>query len=137
MVKNAGVTPVSISDHHLVHITLNFKKIFAKPVCISYRSYKHYDADWFVRDISDVPWAVIDDLDDIEDRLNAFHMLFNSILYKHAAIQRVKLRTHPSPFVTDEINVLMQTRDEWRRLAEKTNNSNAWSTYRLLKCVVK
>ena len=80
MVKNAGVTPVSISDHHLVYITLNFKKIFAKPVYISHRSYKHYDADSFVQDISDVPWAVIDDLDDIEDRLNAFHMLFNSIL---------------------------------------------------------
>ena len=31
----------------------------------------------------------------------------------------------------------MQTRDEWRRLAEKTNNSNAWSTYRLLKCEVR
>ena len=137
MVKNAGVTPVSISDHYLVYITLNFKKIFAKPVYISYRSYKNYDADSFVQDISDVPWAVIDDLDDIEDRLNAFHMLFNSILDKHAAIQRVKLRSHPSPFVTEEIKVLMQTRDEWRRLAEKTNNSNAWSTYRLLKCVVK
>ena len=31
----------------------------------------------------------------------------------------------------------MQTRDEWRRLAEKTDNSNAWSTYRLLKCEVR
>ena len=31
----------------------------------------------------------------------------------------------------------METRDEWRRLAEKTNNSNAWSTYRLLKCEVR
>ena len=79
----------------------------------------------------------IDDFDDIEDRLNAFHMLFNPILDKHAPIKRVKLKTRPSPFVTDEIKVLMQTRDEWRRLAEKTNNSNAWSTYRLLKRQVK
>ena len=113
------------------------KKTFAKPVYISYRSYKHYDAVSFVQDISDIPWAVIDDFDDIEDRLNAFHMLFNPILDKHAPIKRVKLKTRPSPFVTDEIKVLMQTRDEWRRLAEKTNNSNAWSTYRLLKRQVK
>ena len=70
-------------------------KIFAKPVYISYRSYKHYDADSFVQDISDVPWAVKDDLNDFEDRLNAFHMLFNSMLGKHAAIKRVKLRTRP------------------------------------------
>ena len=90
------MTPVSISDH-LVYITLNLKKIFAKLVYILYRSYKHYDADSFVQDISDVPWAVIDDLNDFEDRLNAFHMLFNSMLDKHAAIKRVKLRTGPSP----------------------------------------
>ena len=64
---------------------------------ILYRSYKHYDADSFVQDISDVPWAVIDDLNDFEDRLNAFPMLFNSMLDKHAAIKRVKLRTRPSP----------------------------------------
>ena len=137
MVKNVGVTPVSISDHHLVHITLTFMKIFSKPVYISFRSYKHHDADSFVQDISDVPWTVIDGFDDIDDRLNAFHVLFNPILHKHAPIKRVKLRTRPSPFVTDEIKILMQTRDEWRRLAENTNNSNAWSSYRLLKRQVK
>ena len=80
-----------------MYITLNFKKIFAKPAYILCRSYKHYDADSFVQDISDVPWAVIDDLNDFEDRLNAFPMLFNSMLDKHAAIKRVKLRTRPSP----------------------------------------
>ena len=115
----------SYQGHHLVYIILNFKKIFAEPVYITYRSYEHYDADSFVQDIFNVPWAVMDDLDDIEDRLNAFHILFNTILDKHASIKHVKLRTRPNPFVTDEIKVLMQTRDDWRRLAVKTNNSNA------------
>ena len=72
-------------------------KILSEPVYISYRSDKHYDADSFVQDISEVPWAVIDDLNDFENRLNAFHMLFNSMRDKHAAIKRAKLRTRPSP----------------------------------------
>ena len=38
MVKSVGVTPVGISDHDLVHITLNFKKIRPRPIYISYRS---------------------------------------------------------------------------------------------------
>ncbi len=137
MVKSVGVTPVGISDHDLVHITLNFKKSRPKPIYISYRSFKHYDANEFARDISDVPWSVIDGFGDTEDKLEAFHLLFDPILDKHAPIKRVKLRARPDPFVTDEIKVLMQTRDEWRKLAGKTNNPNAWSSYRLLKRQIK
>jgi hypothetical protein len=112
MVKSAGVTHIGISDHDLVHITLNFKKRCPKPIYISYRSYKHYDASAFARDISDVPWSVIDSLGATEDKLEAFHLLFNPILDEHAPIKCVKLRARPNPFVTDEIKALMQTRDK-------------------------
>jgi hypothetical protein len=92
MVKSVGVTPVGISDHDLVHITLNFKKSRPKPIYISYRSFKHYDANEFARDISEVPWSVIDGFSDTEDKLEAFHLRFDPILDKHAPIKRVKLR---------------------------------------------
>ena len=47
------------------------------------------------------------------------------------------LRTRPNPFVTDEIKLLMKTRDNWRRHANKTNDPDAWSSYRNLKREVK
>lgn len=84
MVKSAGVTPVSISDHDLVHMALNFKKSRPKPVYIIRRSYKHYDASTFARDISEAPWSVTDGFEDVEEQLNAFHLLFDPILDEHA-----------------------------------------------------
>lgn len=137
MVKTAGVTPISISDHDLVYITLNLKDRRPKPVYVIRRSYKHYDASAFAHDISEAPWSVIENFDDVDEKLNAFHLLFDPILDQHAPIKRVKLRTRPNPFVTDEIKLLMKTRDNWRRQASKTNHPDAWSSYRDLKREVK
>ena len=64
-------------------------------------------------------------------------MLFDPILEQHAPIRRVKLRTRPNPFVTDEIKSLMKTRDNWRKQASRTNHPDAWASFRNLKREVK
>ena len=61
--------------------------------------------------MSAAPWSVVDTFDDVEDKLNAFHLVFNQILDLHAPIKNVKVRSPPNPYVTDEIIFLMRTRD--------------------------
>ena len=56
LVKTSGVRPVTISDHDLAFITLNLKCRRSKPVYVIRRSYKHYDAGAFGRDIAEAPW---------------------------------------------------------------------------------
>ena len=97
------------------------------------RSYKHYDAGAFARDIAEAPWSVVESFDDVDEKLDAFHLLFDPILDQHAPIRRVKLRTRPNPFVTDEIKSLMKTRDNWRKQASRTNHPDAWASFRNLK----
>ena len=58
-------------------------------------------------------WSVIESFEDVDDKLNAFHLLFNPILDTHAPVKRVKLRGRPNPCVTEEIRVLKRTRDKW------------------------
>ena len=52
---------------------------------------------------AEAPWSVVESFDDVDEKLDAFHLLFDPILEQHAPIRRVKLRTRPNPFVTDEI----------------------------------
>ena len=113
------------------------KKTRPKPIYITTRSFKHYNRDAFNRDISMAPWSVIDNFDDVENKLNAFHLLFNPILDNHAPIKRTKIRGRSNPCVTDEIRALMKTRDKWRKLARKTNDSLAWSAYKNFKREVR
>ena len=129
--------PVSISNHDLVYVTLKVKMTRPKQTYITTRSFKHYNHDAFNRDISMAPWSVIDNFDDVENKLNAFHLLFNPILDNHAPIKRTKIQGRSNPCVTDEIRALMKTRDKWRKLARKTNDPLAWSGYKNFKREVK
>ena len=111
--------PVSKSDHDLVYITLNVKKTRPKPIYITTRSFKHYNRDAFNRDISMAPWSVIDNFDDVESKLNAFHLLSNLILDNHAPIKHIKIQGRPNPCVTDEICALKREVRWELRLAER------------------
>ena len=113
------------------------KKTRPKPIYITTRSFKHYNRDAFNRDISTAPWSVIDNFDDVENKLNAFHLLFNPILDNHAPIKRIKIRGRPNPYVTNEICALMKTRGKWRKLARKNNDPLVWSGYKNFKREVR
>ncbi|CAB4013161.1 Hypothetical predicted protein, partial [Paramuricea clavata] len=103
-IKQAKVIPKSISDHDVVMSPLTLKKCRLKPVYVSVRSFKNYNPEAFCEDISNAPWSVINNFDDVNDK---------------------------------EIRKLMRTRDRWRKIARKTGDPAAWSTYRDYKRDVK
>ena len=133
LIREAKVVPAPFSDHDLVFISLGLKKKRSKPVYVTTRSYKDFDPDSFLVDLNCAPWSVIDCFEDVDDKLNAFNLLFNPLLDYHAPIKKVKLRSRPNPCVTDEIRSLIRTRDCWRRIARRTNDPLAWAAYRNLK----
>ena len=123
--------------HIFSNLLINLIKERTKPVYIYARSYKRYNREAFLKDMSNAPWSVVDCFDDLEDSLNAFNLVFNEILDCHAPVKKIKIRNRPNPFVTDEIRDLMKTRDHWRKEARKTNNLKAWASYRSLRGEVK
>ena len=137
MIQNSDVMPCSISDHDLVYAQLRLKKDRPKPVYITARSFKNFDADAFQNDIANAPWCAVDVFDDVDDKLNTFHLIFNDILDCHAPIKNIKIRSRPNPYVNEEIRSLMRTRDHWQKLARKTNDALAWSGYKFFKREVK
>ena len=59
LVKSNDVQRTLISDHYLVHCTLNLKLPKDKPVTIIARLYKNFDANEFFDDVSKVPWDTV------------------------------------------------------------------------------
>ena len=97
---------------------------------MSGRSFKGYTADWFYKDMSEVSWSLLDIFDDAEDKLYSFDLSFNDILDKHAPIKMMKILGRLNPYVTEEIRELMRTRDNWKNIAKKSNDSYAWLQYK-------
>ena len=69
----------SISDHDTVYLEFGLKKDRPAPVYVTTRSFKNYDQLAFHGDMSIAPWSVIDIFDDFDDKLNAFHLIFDDI----------------------------------------------------------
>ena len=122
--------PSSISDHDLPYVVLRLKRECPRSTYMTARSFKGYKADWFYKDLSDVPWSFLDIFDDVEDKLYAFHILFNDILDEHEPIKRIKIHACPNPYVTEEIQALMRTRDQWKKGAKKSQDPYAWSQHK-------
>jgi hypothetical protein len=136
-IEKANVMHSSISDHDLIYAVLRLRKPRKNPVFITTRSFKHYQPDKFRKDVSLAPWSIVDVFTDVEDKLYAFHSLFNPILEDHAPFKTIKVCGKPNPCVTDNIRGLMRTRDHWRKKAKKTNDVLAWSAYRNFRNEVK
>ena len=95
-VIETDVIPSSISDHDLPYVVLRIKKERRKLTYMTVRSFKGYAADRFYKDMSKVPWSLLDIFDDAEDKLYAFNLVFNDILDKHAPIKMMKIRGRPN-----------------------------------------
>ena len=137
LIREATVVPAPFSDHDLVFIWLGLKKKCSKPVYVTTRSYKDFVPESFLVDLNCVPWSVIDCFEDVDDKLNAFNLLFNPILDDHAPIKKIKLQSRPNPCVTDEIHSLIRTKDYWRKIARKSNDPLDWAAYKNFKQEVK
>jgi hypothetical protein len=137
-VLETKVLHCSISDHDLVYAVLILKKERPKAVYITTRSFKSYNASEFCADILQAPWSITDVFDDAEDKLYAFgNSLFNDILDKHAPVKTIKLKGKPNCCITEEIRELLKIRDEWKKMARKTNDPFAWSAFKNFRREVK
>ena len=100
-----------ISDHELIIFAiLQLKKPRPKSVYITTRSFKNYIKDTFLKDISNVPWFILDTFDNVEDFRSTW-----------ASEHCKTVWTRPTPFIDDNVCALMKTGDHWQKLARQTN----------------
>lgn len=70
-VKTKGVLELTISDHYLVHATLDLKVPTLAPKFITTRSFKRYKADQFSSDMEHIPWDIINLMESVDEKLDA------------------------------------------------------------------
>lgn len=66
LIVSSGVVPVSLSDHFLIFCVLKAGVTKPSPRTIECRSYKHFDANDFKRDLECVRWHVIENDEEVD-----------------------------------------------------------------------
>ena len=132
-VKRVTVLENSISDHFTVIALLRLKAPKPRPFQIRTRTYKGYDNKKFCEDILKVPWDTLDEITDINIRLERFNTEFLKVLDLHAPIKLMSFKHRTNPFITPEIKEQMKIRDKNLRKARKTRCHLNWALFKKAK----
>ena len=88
-----GTITSSISDHFVIFCIVKSGVPKASPKLLNYRSYKNYDKNSFLRDLSAVDWdSIVDTSENIDDVVSNWSVKFNMIAEQHAHLKQCGLK---------------------------------------------
>ena len=130
-IVSSGVLHVSISDHSLIYTvrkisvpTQNNHKYQ------SMRSFKKFNSDSFRNDLKNQSWNTLLMINDPNEMWKAWKEMFLPVADKHAPLKLKRIKNKPSPWITTKVKNLMNKRDNLKRVAVRSKNSQAWVDYK-------
>jgi len=119
-----------------LYFNLNLKLPKDKPVTITARLYKNFDANEFFDDVSKAPWDTVS-LFEHNDQVPCFNDLFLGVRDQHAPLRTFKVIHKKSKVIPPDIKKIMQQRDDAHELASQTSKPCEWEAFRVLRRKVK
>ena len=128
-IKDHGVVDLSLSDNSMVYCVVKAGISKAPGKTIEYRSYKHYQKNDFIQDLSVANWSDVDNEPDVDSAVLAWNKLFSCIANNHAPLKTARMKGTKSPWMTTQLTEAMQKRDFYHRKAKQSNCSGYWTLY--------
>ena len=122
LIADCVVANSEVSGHSLVSSISKLKASKPRPSYVTTRSYKNYKPEAFLDDLARVSFYVANIFDNFDDRVDVFNTLFLDTLNNHAPLKRIKIKSRSHPFITSEIKKLIETRDNWHKLAFRSKD---------------
>ena len=92
------------------------------PRQIKARTYRRFDPDAFIYEVSTAPWINVYEQPDVDSAWNAWKVIFLRICDKHAPYKNMTVRGETTPWVTDDYISFTQEMDYFKRKAESTGD---------------
>lgn len=129
MCSKAISMPVGCSDHNLIAIVRRSKVPKEGSRIIKKRSFKAFDEEKYVRDVSNAMISNILLLDDPEAAFKAFDDTLTSVIDQHAPVRKSTVRTTNSPWLDKETKEHMIERDQAKQIALSSGIKSEWKVY--------
>ena len=95
-----------------------------------YRSYKNFDNDKFMYDISIIPFHVGEIFDDINDSYWLTTKLYLDVVEEHAPLKKGKRHPNHAPYMNSELRKACNVKAMLRRKYLKFQTPKSWELYR-------
>ena len=126
----SGVVNYNISDHLPIVLVKKRVKIRHSKVTSTGRSYKNYNREMFMTNLSQLDWSILYLLDDPE---KAWNMVLKAIIYEadiQCPIKKFKVKTSRPEWLSLELIEMARDRDVFARLAKRKNDAEHWQIFR-------
>lgn len=141
IVQSVHVIPLDhMSDHELVSCTLKITGRKVKPAYKTVRDFKNFNYEIFLQDLRLIPLEIIYDINNVNEKLKFLNESLISLFNIHAPYKTFRITKKYSPWITDNIRLLMSLRDKarmkWRRTKSETHHNyyKALRNYTTLAC---
>ena len=136
--SDVTIVPFGGSDHDMLVYTRYSKDPPAPSRTIRRRSYKNFNSENFLEELSQADWGTVYFCQDLDIAVDTFTRIFREVLDKHAPWVVFQQRKKFTPWVTDETIKLIKERDEAKKAAVEVatsgnDSSTAWADYRTLR----
>ena len=113
--SSVAVIPFGSSDHDLLSYIRYSKEPPEPSKTLVKRSYKNFDCEAFLSDLSRVDWTPVYWCKDVDQAVSLFTDLFLWVLNSHAPWVKYQKRKFYAPWLTQETKKLIQKRDYWKK----------------------
>ena len=126
-----------LSDYHfLVCTATKIQLSTLAPIIFKYRSYKHFNNDLFLEELSKIPYHVTEIFDDVNDSYWLWHQLTMQVVNEHAPLKTGKVRGQRAPYMNGKLRRAINVKNMLKRKFEKVGNKENWNNYRLQRNIV-
>ena len=126
-IVQSGIIHTTLSNHSLVFCVMKGGVPKVPPRKFEYQSFKNYDKMKFINDLNQVPWSVIDGVENVDDAIFVWERLFSEIGNEHVPLKIKRAKGSKTSWVTSKLA------DYHFRKARSTNGSYHWKMYRKLR----
>ena len=113
-----------VSDILISCLTKTFNSTF------QYRSYKKFNENDFITELSYIPFHICDVFDDLDDVNWAFNKMLSDVVNTHAPIKHTKRRRYHVPFMNSQLRKARNVKAMLLRTYRKFRSPRNWEMYR-------
>ena len=101
-IVQSGIIHTTLSDNSLVFCVMKGGVPKLPPRKFEYRSFKNYNKTEFINDLNQVPWSVVDGVENVDDAVFLCERLFSEIANEHAPLKIKRAKGSKTPWVTSK-----------------------------------
>ena len=135
---SSGALYTGASDSHsLIYVTTSLRAPRLAKKTVTYRNYKNFQAESFIKDLEYIPTSVTSVFNDPSDNYWAYLSMVKDVVDDHAPLKTIKTRAKEVPFMNRPLKQAIRKRKRLHKRYQMFPTNTSWEKYRLQrnKCV--